>query len=269
MKSNFYLKKIVPLLIFLFSINPLLAETDIYEPDNNYEQANIIMLYNTKVDKAYPDFHISQNHTFSDNLDEDWIKMYTVKDKQYNISVQPTSNCNPAIMLFESDGTTLIGQINDELAGEDETIGWTSAYTGLTFAKIWQKNPGGGHDLSYELIFNKPNAGAGFGYIAGTISPCPQHTESIEIKTIANEKVCGKAKILPSCHYFMTNETGSFVINAVFNGEHLFTKNIVVVERDLTEININLDNNSVSGDVNLNQKIDLPDAIELIKHISE
>jgi hypothetical protein len=248
------------------------AEQDRFEPDNSKESANVIYL--TNPDDPNNEHVKPQLHNFYSEDDQDWIKVFAVKDQTYKITVEPLKNmkCNPMIELYADDGQTLLDSVDHYFSGKEENLSWDSEYNGVYYINIRQCDPlydetckpVYGELSHYSVICSKPYAGAGFGYVYAQMMPCTQITKNLLAKTFYNNKQYGEAECLPECNFFMTHEAGTwdFVIYAF--DKLLFKTSITVKEFDVLNIPINH-----PCDTNKNGFFDLSDTINIFKKIAE
>jgi len=115
-------------------------ETDIYEPDNTFETASIIHLYdNIQQSEDIPGYDWNQEHLFETEGDQDWVKLYGVKNKEYTISVKnPEPECDAVIEIYYPDGQTLLKTVNDHQVGQPEIIKFTATSNDIFYIKIRQ-----------------------------------------------------------------------------------------------------------------------------------
>jgi hypothetical protein len=102
---------------------------DIYEPDNNIEQARSILISSDK----------SQYHNFHKKEDRDWVKFYGLNNQFYVIKVDITDiKVNARIDIFDDKGTFLVTSNN--YADGKETINWKCMKDGIYYIKISSSN---------------------------------------------------------------------------------------------------------------------------------
>jgi hypothetical protein len=267
------------LIIILICLLPsLLFADDSFEPDNSFETAKTIFLtlLTNPVDytaSSPVNYTTIQHHYFSDATDEDWVKFYVNEGEWYLLEAIPvtTSECDLAIGIYLSDGQTIIknGVSDSGSTGIKEEIEWEASESGLHYARIYQaaSTPTFGEQNAYKLIFSKPGAGAGVGYVTGKISPCTEKVNfsNTRITITHNNRIYREAKLLPECYYFMTNEAGDFKLNVRVNCFNPYTQNINVKESAFNPYDVSL---APVIDFNNNCTLDLGDLIILLQHFT-
>jgi hypothetical protein len=137
---------------------------DDYEPDNNVEHAQVIVL----------NYHTSQKHTFHEIDDEDWVQFYALKGETYKIKVfnSQVLICDPVIELFGSDGRTRLEIVNNKGPGEEEYLLWTCSEEtcgGIYYIRVTNAVDHWGANVWYELSVDIPGAFSLPGYVIGTV----------------------------------------------------------------------------------------------------
>ena len=135
---------------------------DDYEPDNGFEQAEVIVL----------NYHTSQKHTFHETDDEDWVQFYALEGEMYRVKVSRPQVliCDPVIELFDLDGSTRLEIKNDNGTGEEEYLLWTCPVEGIYFVRLTNGVDFWGSNVWYELSVDIPGAFSLPGYVSGTVS---------------------------------------------------------------------------------------------------
>lgn len=168
-------------------------ETDAYECDDTFHQANFIGLEEV------------QYHNFHDAGDTDWVIFYGKKDEPYTIEIrEPGENCNPTIELhvISADGQLeLLSSVTGRLPGLMQTLNWGNAddwedvEEGLFFAKITNTDAsvfgqGTGYDLSAHINDAPPSLGAIVGFVcdAAAILTEPVQMVMVTIRETGDEE---------------------------------------------------------------------------------
>jgi len=150
-------------------------DPDQYEPDDVFDQANVIVL-----NQGTP-----QTHNFHCEGDQDWVKFYGVSGRNYSIKVKnPGKRCDVVLEAYGTDGATLIaGPKDDRGPGENELLEWQCVTDGIYYVKVRQCYPGVyGDDTDYDLIaYNSeaPLTGQVVGVITDHISGLPVKDVSV------------------------------------------------------------------------------------------
>jgi uncharacterized protein YjiK len=137
---------------------------DAYEDDDSLETADVIVTY----DASYSD---PQRHNFHDEDDQDWVKFYGLAGEIYNITTKNLeSNCDTVIMIYDSKGTPLLADYEDEgVEGEDEYIPWSCLSDGLYYVMVKQYDSGiYGSNTGYDLEIYIEVGGMP-GFLTGTV----------------------------------------------------------------------------------------------------
>jgi hypothetical protein len=125
---------------------------DVYEEDDTYTQAGIIVL-----DNKTP-----QHHNFHDAGDFDWVKFYGTANEIYSIEATDLGEkCDIVMELYDSTGTNLLYE--QDSPGDpqaDEIIEWECPSDGVYYVKIKQyKENSYGIDTGYSLNIHHPSGG--------------------------------------------------------------------------------------------------------------
>lgn len=133
---------------------------DIFEDDDTYDTANAIFL-----NDANP-----QQHNFSDQGDQDWVKFYGIAGESYTIETfNLGENCNIVIELYDSSGGSLLTTKNTGGSSEGESLEWTCTSEGVYYVKTRHNDPGiYGRDTEYALNIYHPIDGD-TGWVTGRV----------------------------------------------------------------------------------------------------
>lgn len=111
---------------------------DMYEPDNAYDEAGVVVVYDQKY----------QLHNFHQEEDEDWIKFFAIENEKYNIEVSE-NDCNLVFELYDTTptGSNWLIQLNTINFNIDED--WTCPQDeddeddggDVYFARVYPVNP--------------------------------------------------------------------------------------------------------------------------------
>ena len=122
----------VALILLMLTHQQVVAFSDIFEPDDSVEQANIIVIDDNK----------RQQHTLHSREDEDWFKFYARSKNSYEITINPVgSHIDVAFELYESDGITLIKEVNKLFKGKKEFLKWSPPSDGIYYVKVSDTAP--------------------------------------------------------------------------------------------------------------------------------
>ena len=135
-------------------------EPDIYEEDDTYDQANVIVISD----------NVPQVHNFDDAADEDWVKFYGIPGEIYKIKASNVSVfCDPVIELFDTDGTTSLSDpINNSGLGKNESLEWSCLEEGIYYVRITNANTNFGENVRYDLKVYHPIQGLP-GWLMGIV----------------------------------------------------------------------------------------------------
>jgi hypothetical protein len=205
------------------------AMSDVYEEDNSFEEASIIV-----VDE------VPQRHDFHEAADEDWVKFLARAGVIYEIKTSDAgSNCDTVIELYDVDGRTRLDRRDDRGSGEDEAIrGWSSAQDGIYYAKISQSDPDDfGADTAYNLTVVKEGSAPFQGILNGTI------TETVTGNPVENAQVrlgtTGSAISDSDGHFLLIEKAGTYKLEATAFGYERYEKEpvtlaeLVIVSEDI------------------------------------
>jgi hypothetical protein len=152
------------LLMLALNYRAVFAFQDIYEPDDNAEQANRITV----------DDETLQQHTLHSGEDEDWFKFYAAQGIQYDLIVETVgADINVVLEFYDSDGTTKLERSDDDGNGKKEALSWRTQSEGWYFAKISDKlnssAPTCRQDIQYQLRVTRSDAPDFDGEVRGKV----------------------------------------------------------------------------------------------------
>jgi hypothetical protein len=221
--------------------------------DNTFEQSQSIKVNDTE----------AQHHNFHNVQDRDWVKFYAIAGKIYRIFTNNNADINsdPVIELYDKDGTTIIDYSNDGVGMEQEVINWTCPEDGIYYVVASNFNTDAieGQYTGYDLRINIADTiynGIINGYIRVSGTEIP-----IGDAVVRTSK--GLADIsLPSGIYRIGgHESGEAFIFAEASGFYSYTASINVNAINITRHDIYMIPHNVPGDLNMDGKITLQDAI--------
>ena len=103
------------------------AGPDIYEEDDTLYLAHIIVLNDAT----------SQEHSFHDMGDSDWVKFFGLEGEEYTVAVKDAgADCDAVIELYDENVQLLAGPVNQTNAGGDEELTWTCPGDGIYYVKL-------------------------------------------------------------------------------------------------------------------------------------
>ncbi|RKZ50282.1 MAG: hypothetical protein DRR16_22315 [Candidatus Parabeggiatoa sp. nov. 3] len=124
MKTILSKRRYATVFLTLSLVSSAVAFEDIYEPDNQFEQAKEI----------YPNH--PQQHTLHSVKDVDWFKIYAEK-LRYQIAVKRVgSDIDVVFEIYNSEGTLLGEEVDAYSEGEEEFTNWTAPSDGIYYIKI-------------------------------------------------------------------------------------------------------------------------------------
>jgi hypothetical protein len=221
--------------------------------DNAFEQAQSIKVNDTE----------AQHHNFHNVQDRDWVKFYAFAGKIYRIFTNNDTdiNCDPVIELYDKDGTTQIDYSNDGVGNEQEVINWTCPEDGIYYvvASNFNDNATDGQDTGYYLRIN-------------SVATIYNGTINGYVRVIGTEIPIGDAVVrtskdladisLPSGIYRIGGHaSGEAFIFAEASGFDSYTASINVNAINITRHDIYMTPHNPPGDLNLDGRINLQDAI--------
>ena len=196
---------------------------DKYEPDNTWQNANIIWINGQRPGQQYEWY---QCHNFYHSGNVDWVKFYAVKGEWYTIDVKDVgANADPVIGIYDKDGQTLLKEVNCLRSGEPERGTFICPANGVCYARISQCEKEGcniayGEETEYTLILSVP-VGPGevmiYGYVrpVGGVKDCEIGTEE-ESLTFING------------FYSSPHPTGTFTLTAKADHYKPYEKTILI-----------------------------------------
>ncbi len=134
---------------------------DIYEEDNSYSRAAVIVINDTT----------SQSHDLHLSGDQDWIQFYGLDSTNYQIEVSNAgTGIDPYIELYGQDGVTELAESNNSGLGGEETLLWHCFEEGIYFVKIGHVSGSVyGEQIGYHLELITPDLLSFPGFLSGTI----------------------------------------------------------------------------------------------------
>lgn len=206
---------------------------DEYEPDNTWETSSVIMLNDQM---PYDDFSFLnpiQDHNFHAPGDVDWVNFFILKDEIYKITVDSAGeNCDVVITIYDTDGKTVIKEVDDTFDGEKEYAEWECDADGVYYARIKQYDPTKfGAGTEYRLSLTQPYmvwSGRIYGYV---IPPM-----SVNLRTSISS-----ARSMENGLYVMPHLPGDYTITAIKEGCSRNTTAVTVPQKEYVRIDINLE----------------------------
>ncbi|CAN2047959.1 hypothetical protein GMMP1_540047 [Candidatus Magnetomoraceae bacterium gMMP-1] len=224
---------------------------DLYENDNEFTKANIIVM-----DSPAP-----QYHNFHSPDDQDWLMFYGVKGEHYEIALTDLG-CNTAIELYDSDGTTILKNSLSK-SSEDKFMSWTCTREGRYYIKIKKINLNNYTlNTEYNIKIYRPIA-IFPGFISGTITDVlGKPINGVNIKTN------GGASTISSDNgtYVIVDDEGRYTLTANADGYQAYTTQVTILPLDEIVLNFLL-HSDICGDVNENQRLDIGDAMFIAQYL--
>jgi len=213
---------------------------DEYEPDNSYDQAQVIVL----------NYHTPQNHTFHETNDEDWIMFYALGGETYKIKASNPQVlvCDPVIELFESDGITRIGDPkNDAGPGVEEYLLWDCPADGLYYVRMTNAVGFWGANVWYDLSVDIPGAFSLPGYVNGTVTSDGNGLGGAVLRAGS-----GSGLSQANGSYIISLESGTYTVTVSKSGYHSGSFSVSVpgggsVNRNIELVPINNSPPTISG----------------------
>jgi len=222
-----------------------LSKPDIYEPDNLFDQAKIIV----------PDNQFAQYHNFHDTGDSDWILFYGVKDVTYSIEAFDLgSQCDVVLEIYKNDGETLIkGKWNWSGTGSNEFMSWQCPEDNIYYLKIYNHLDTGGLNTGYAIKIYRP-IGVFPGFISGLIKDNRNNNPvgGVRLRTVNGT---GSGLSDKDGIYVIVDEEGIYTLEAIVDGFEKYKTNVRIFPLDETPLNIQLTPQDSDGDL-------IPDQIE-------
>jgi len=220
---------------------------DVYEPDNTFEKARIIV----------PDNQYEQYRNFHDSEDVDWILFLGVKDVTYSIEASLSgSDCDIVIEIYANDGETIIrGPWDWNGIGSNEFMSFQCPEDNTYYIKIYNNNQNSSSDTGYKFKIYRP-IGVFPGFISGIIKVqgTQEPVRGVRLRTVngTGSGISDRDGI-----YVIVDEEGIYTLDARANGYENYKKNVRIYPLDETPLNIELVPVDSDGD-------GLPDEVELM-----
>ena len=210
---------------FLWAGNP-----DTYEPDNSYGEAQVVI-----VDPIVP----SQQHTFHQYFDEDWLKFHCVQGGNYRIFATPSSgNSDKVIELYNTDGTSLLARSNNFGPGEGEVLGWKCPEEGYYFVRFTNNSAYFGTDISYTVSLEQwyPIIIKFNGFIQGKVT-----SNGVGLGGVKLEAGAGVGLSQVDGSYILSLWEGPVTVSIRKDGYYPKVRSVTVVANQTTQLNIALE----------------------------
>jgi murein DD-endopeptidase MepM/ murein hydrolase activator NlpD len=96
-----------------------------------------------------------QTHNFCPSGDVDWLTFQAVTGQELEFSAAPTgTNSAVAMMLFDSDGSTVLGEVHPANANSSSVLAWTAPADGIYFLRLTPQDAKTfGTDAAYTVKF--------------------------------------------------------------------------------------------------------------------
>lgn len=228
------------------SISVIKKNTDQYEDDDAFTQANPIVLNSST----------PQHRNFHDAGDTDWVKFYGISGITYTVKANNLNvNSDAVIEIYASDGTT---KKEADLASEGtmRLASWTCTQDGVYYVKL--KNSASnlfGENAQYDLEITRPTAGDE-GFITGTVS----NACGMAIKDAMVRTTCSDSQITGSDgKYTLKESPGTCTLIAEADGYQKFQTSVTIQKATETKLDIVM--YLLLGNLNGDCNVDLKDAI--------
>jgi len=221
------------------------SNPDIYETDNQFDQAKIIV----------PDNQFAQYHNFHEIGDSDWILFFGIKDVTYSIEAFDLgSRCDVVMELYKNDGETLIkGKWNWSGTASKEFMSWKCPEDSTYYLKIYNHLETSGLDTEYAIKIYRP-IGVFPGFISGLIKDnrYRKPVGGVKLKTVNGT---GSGLSDKDGIYVIVDEEGIYTLEAFVDGFEPYKTNVRIFPLDETPLNIHLVPLDRDGDL-------IPDQVE-------
>ena len=204
------------------------TDADIYEPDDTYDQASVIILN----DPA------AQFHNFHYAGDRDWIKFYALSGEVYSIEASNvTPDADVVIELYDTDGTTLLVTRDDGGKGIEELLEFISHSDGVYYVRVrnYDDSTELADNLAYELRVYNP-IGNFAGYITGKVYDSSNNSPILD--ALISTDLGGSAISIAGGYYYMVVANGTYTITCSHEGYLDATVGGISVSGDIVERNI-------------------------------
>lgn len=222
------------------------SNPDIYETDNQFDQAKIIV----------PDNQFAQYHNFHEIGDCDWVLFYGIKDVTYSIEAfELGSQCDVVMELYKNDDDTLIkGKWNWSGTACNEFMSWKCPENSMYYLKLYNHLETSGCNTEYAIKIYRP-IGVFPGFITGLIKDNRNNTPvgGVKLRTIngTGSGISDKDGI-----YVIVDEEGIYTLEAFVDGFERYKSNVRIFPLDETPLNIHLVPQDSDGDL-------IPDQVEI------
>jgi sugar lactone lactonase YvrE len=201
---------------------------DMYEDDDSYNQANVIVL-------NAPD---PQQHNFHNAGDEDWVKFYGLAGKTYEIRASYPGADNDAVLeLYDTDGTTLLAEVNNPGSGVQEILNWTFSLDGIYYVKVKHSDPSvSGQGTEYDLEVYIPTMPPVFGLLAGIVydSSSGARLSNVPVRTSYGLSDISR----PDGTYIIYHPSGTYTVTASKTGYYPYQSSFKIVGSETVTKNI-------------------------------
>ena len=222
-----------------------LSSPDIYEPDNQFDYARIIV----------SDNQFAQYHNFHEIGDTDWILFYGIKDVTYSIEAFELGNqCDVVMEIYKNDGETLIkGKWNWSGTASNEFMSWQCPEDNIYYLKVYNHLETSGIETGYAIKIYRP-IGVFPGFISGLIKDNRNNRPvgGVKLRTLNGT---GSGLSDKDGIYVIVDEEGIYTLEAFVDGFEKFKTNVRIFPLDETPLNIQLIPQDSDGDL-------IPDQIE-------
>jgi hypothetical protein len=237
------------------SVRKIQSDSDDYEPDDDFSQANIIVLEKF------------QDHNIHKSGDADWVKFYGISGLHYKINVNNLSSIsNVLIEIYDSSGITKLKSTENSAAtaGNPILLEWDCPTDGIYYVKFKDFTDSFGANVRYNIQISQPTAPVS-GRIEGTVK------DSVSKLPVGNVIITTtqKRSALSSPndgYYTMENHPAeSYTLTAKADGYQTFTVSGTLSASGVVTQDISLiPSGSVifeKGDLNKDKSVNLTDAI--------
>ncbi len=231
---------------------------DVYEEDDNYEQARVIVISDNP-----------QRHNFHDPGDQDWVKFHGISENCYTIEVTGLgADCDAVIEVYDPDGTTMLYSEEDGIEGHKKYLDFILSADGIYYVKIKNSNPDiFNEETEYDLKIYYPESHPS-AYSSGHISDkdTGEPIETAKIKTGAGMSAIS----LSNGTFNMRHDPGTYTLTAEADGYETYSAEFEIKETGTPDINISMkpiitNPSNQAGDIDNSGTADLQDCILALK----
>ena len=236
------------------------------EPNNTRSDAELVIVNDHA--RAYK---------FDYKDDVDWLVFYAQEGMPYEIEIEDNNigqGINPALTLYNEDGSVEVNEFDFNFAGEGELLSWNAPDSGFYFIKVTNLKAEYNEDANYNIKVYLPFPMA-FGVIKGTVFNQCNH-KGIGHAILTNDRVAASDASYKDGRFSMLLDPGDYNVTAQAKGYKAQQKSVSVEERKRVNLSFDLlpeegcsTSKPKKGDANGDGVINTQDIVRIISIILE